>query len=906
MTPQQYERLTELFHAALEIAPDKRGVFLDQASAGDVDLRRELASLLCAHEMVPTVKPPDDIAAGYMAQQGDSPASASLLPSNTRFDRYEIRSLLGKGGMGEVYLAEDTRLHRNVALKILPSRFVSDQDRMRRFEQEATAAAALNHPNIAHIYEIGECDSTHFIALEHIDGDTLRDKIYRDKAPLNELLKYLSQVAEGLVKAHAAGIVHRDLKPDNIMITSDGYAKILDFGLAKLIEPQTPLASLSDAMQQTDTTIAIGHSLAGTVMGTAGYMSPEQAQGKVNEIDQRSDIFSFGCILFEAATGYRPFAAESVIESLHKVVNNAPPPIKDLNPSAPDGLQGIVGRCLAKDREQRYQTIKEVVLDLTAIRERLAVSAQIDAAGQLSGSSKTVGGQDVAHSASLTLRAANLFSQIKSNKRNSLLTLAAVIAVATTIAYFTYSRNADQGVGAISSIAVLPFVNVSGNPDTEYLSDGLTDTLINNLSLLPNLKVMSRNSVFHYKGREIDARAIGRELGVQAVLTGRLIQRDDGLAITLELVNATDNSHIWGSEYKRKLSDLAAIPGDISQAVTENLRLKLSGAEKQLLTKRQINNPEAYQAYLKGVYHAASFAPSGFEKAIDYFNQAIAIEPNYAQAYAGLGHAYAERAFTDLPPHEALLKARPAAKRALELDETNADAHRSMAAINFYYDWDWPAAERESHRSIELNPGDALNHQHYGWFLGLMGRFDESLTALKRAEALDPLSVNVNVAIGSNYYWSGQTDQAVEHYRRVIEFDPQVSGLIRIFLGEAYLKQRRFPEGVAAIQEAGQFGVMQSATLGYGHAVSGNRTEAEKRLQQLLALSTKEYVPSYAIAVIYAGLGETDQAMAWLEKGLDERSVWIPWLQVDPKFDGLRSDPRFAALINRISPSHIE
>ena len=901
MTPEQYEHLTELFHAALEIAPDERAAFLDQVSDGDADLRRELESLLSAQEMVLTEKPPDDIAAGYMAQQGGSSASVPSLAPNTRFDRYEIRSLLGKGGMGEVYLAEDTRLHRKVALKILPARFASNQDRMRRFEQEATAAAALNHPNIAHIYEIGESESTHFIAMEHIDGDTLRDKIHRDKAPLQKLLKYLTQVAEGLTKAHAAGIVHRDLKPDNIMITRDDYAKILDFGLAKLIEPQAPLASVSDASNEAVTTIVAQHSLAGMVMGTAGYMSPEQAQGKVKEIDQRSDIFSFGCILFEAVTGHRPFAAESVIKSLHKVAYEAAPPIKDFNPTAPPDLQRIVRRCLAKDREERYQTIKDVAIELKEVRQGMAGAADLAATVPPSGSTQKLRRQTTEQSGKSTSRSVYFVSQIKSHKRNALLVLAALIVVSAAVAYFAYSRYAGgSGAGAIRSIAVLPFVNASGNPDTEYLSDGITDSLINNLSQLPNLKVMSRNSVFHYKGKETDARAVGRELDVQAVLTGRLVQRGDSLAISLELVNASDNSHIWGTQYNRKLADLATVPGDISQEVTENLRLKLSGEEKHLLAKRQTNNPEAYRAYLKGAYYSATFAPGSFEKAVKYFNDAIAIEPNYAQAYAGLAQAYAELPFSDVPPQEALLKARPAAKRALELDETLAEAHRSMATINFYYDWDWPAAEKECRRSIELNPGDALNHQHYGWFLGLLGRFDEGLTELEQAQILDPLSTNVNVAIANNYYWSGQYDRAIEQHLKVMELDPNVGGLTRLYLGEAYLKQRRFPEAIAEIQKAGQFGVMQTATLGYAYAVSGNRAEAEKVLGHLRSLATQKYVPPFTIALIYSGLGDKDQAFAWLEKAYGERSVWLTWLKVDPKFDSLRTDPRFADLLRRI------
>jgi len=911
MTPQQYERLTELFHAALEIALDQRAAFLDQVSAADAELRPELESLLATHEQgALSAKPPDDIAAGYLAQQGGISENVASLTLNTRLDHYEIRSLLGKGGMGEVYLGEDIRLHRKVALKILPAEVASDQDRMRRFEQEATTAAALNHPHIAHIYEIGESEGTHFIAMEHIDGDTLRDNIHRDKASLQELLKYLTQVAEGLTKAHEAGIVHRDLKPDNIMITHDDYAKILDFGLAKLIEPQRGIAPGGNASSEADTAILMQHSLPGMVMGTAGYMSPEQAHGKVDEIDHRSDIFSFGCILFEAVTGHKPFAAESVIQSLHKVVYDPAPPIKDFFPSAPPDLQRIVGGCLAKDREDRYQTIRDVAIELKKLHRELEGFTSDTAAapsrndetsnqpGTASTTSQTAASTESASAATPALRAEYLVTWIK---RNALLALVALVTMSAVVAFFAYSRYAGGNSAAtIHSIAVLPLINASGNPDTEYLSDGITDSLINNLSQLPNLTVVSRNSVFHYKGKETDARDVGRELDVQAVLTGRLVQRGDGLAITLELVKASDNQHIWGARYDRKLSDLVALPGDISQAVTESLRLKLSGEEKQRLAKRQTNNPEVYQAYLRGAYHSASFAPGGFEKAIEYFDRAIAIEPNYAAAYAGLAHAYAELPFTDVPPQDAVLKARSAAKRALELDETIGEAHRSLSTINLNYDWDWQAAERECRRAIELNPGDALNHQYYGWYLGLMGRFDESLVVLRRAEILDPLSPNISFAIGITYYWSGQYDRAIEECRKATEFNQNVGGLIRLCLGEAYLKQRKFPEAIAEIQKAGQFGVMQSATLGYAYAVSGNQAEAKKVLGQLQALSTQMYVPPFNIAVIYAGLGDKDQAFAWLEKAYTERSVWMPSLKIDPKFDNLRSDPRFADLMRRI------
>src|SRR5713226_301370 len=428
MTPEQYERLTELFHAALEVLPHQRAAFLDQVSNEDASLGPELKSLLAAHEQrAAHTDLPEDIAAAYLAQQSGSPGGVPSLVPNTRIDRYEIRSLLGKGGMGEVYLAEDLRLHRRVALKILPAAVAADLDRMRRFEQEATAAAALNHPHIAHIYEIGECEGTHFIAIEHIDGDTLRDKIHRDQTPLYKLLKYLTQVAEGLTKAHAAGIVHRDLKPDNIMVTRDEYAKILDFGLAKLIGPRMSLGSGGDAPSKVATAIMAQHSSAGLVMGTAGYMSPEQAQGKVKEIDQRSDIFSFGCILFEAVTGQKPFVDESMIKSLHKVVYEDAPLIKDLNPSAPSDLQRVIRRCLAKDREERYQTIKDVALELKEVRQGMAGAAELDTTAPPSVGTETLGRPKTEPSATSTSSAEYIATEIKRHKKGVAIIFAALV-----------------------------------------------------------------------------------------------------------------------------------------------------------------------------------------------------------------------------------------------------------------------------------------------------------------------------------------------------------------------------------------------------------------------------------------------------------------------------------------------
>jgi serine/threonine protein kinase len=479
MTPEQYERLTELFHAALEIAPTERKSFLLDVSESDAALRSELESLLAAEAAALTKKPPDDIAAGYMAQQSDGSACAPSLAPNTRLEHYEIHSLLGKGGMGEVYLAEDLRLHRKVALKILPVAVASNHDRMRRFEQEATAAAALNHPHIAHIYEIGESEGTRFIAMEHIDGETLRDLIHRDKAPLPKLLKYLTQVAEGLTKAHAAGIVHRDLKPDNIMITRDEYAKILDFGLAKLVEPKRPFGSADNLSSRVGATIMVEQSLAGMVMGTAGYMSPEQAQGKVKEIDHRSDIFSFGCILFEAVTRQKPFADESVVKSLHKVLYEAAPLIKDFNPSSPPDLQRIVHRCLAKDPRERYQTIKDVALELNESTQGMVGAMGPGNTLSPSGSTETSGQPGIIQLGRRTSSAEYIATEIKRHKKSVAIISIAFIATFGYGLYRFASRKSPDTFAPVIKITRLTATSkvfaALISPDGEHVLYGLED-----------------------------------------------------------------------------------------------------------------------------------------------------------------------------------------------------------------------------------------------------------------------------------------------------------------------------------------------------------------------------------------------------------------------------------------------
>jgi serine/threonine protein kinase/TolB-like protein/Tfp pilus assembly protein PilF len=852
----------------------------------------------------------------------------SSLSPGTKLGRYEILWQLGAGGMGEVYLAEDTQLHRKVALKVLPVAVASNQDRMRRFVQEAQAAAALNHPNIAHVYEIGAAKGLNFIAMEFIDGHTLRELIRDKQADLGKLLRYLQHTAEGLAKAHAAGIVHRDLKPENIMITRDGHAKTLDFGLAKLIEPQSysgpqpdPASPAEDQVSsQVDTVMLEQHSTPGTVIGTVGYMSPEQAQGKTEEIDHRSDIFSFGCVLFEAITGHRPFEAESKLKSLHKLVYEPAPPINNFNPTAPPDLQRIVRRCLAKDRETRYQTIKEVAIELKEVRRELESSAGVaiaapsrnDETSTQPGAARTASqsaAAAVTASASVTTPAASaeyLISGIKQHWRSALLALAALVVVTAAVAYFVYSRYASgNGPGTIRSIAVLPFANATGNAEAEYLSDGITESLINAISQLPNLKVMSRSSVFRYKGRETDAAVAGNELGVQAVLTGRMVQRGDALSISVELVKASDNSHLWGQQYDRKLADILSLQNEIAADISEKLRLRLSGEDQKRVTKHYTDNVAAYQLYLRGRFEFNKFTPESMQKGVEYYNQAIAIDPAYALAYAGLSDVYAQEAHIWLPPKEGYTKAKWAAEKAIALDDTLAEAHNAVGLVKLYYDWDFPTAAKEFKQAIELNPNYSGAHSAYSGYFKALRQYPEEIAEAKRGQELDPLSAFTNMELGEAFYHARRYDEAIEQGTRALELDPHFFVAYHV-RARAYEQKKMYAEAIADCQEWEKIfpdDPQALASLGHVYASMGKGREAEEIVNKLLEISKQRYFSPYWTAVAYAGLGDNDQAFQYFEKAFEDRYFLMIWMNSDPRMDNLRSDPRFADLVRRIFAS---
>jgi len=786
--------------------------------------------------------------------------------------------------MGVVYLTQDTRLDRKVALKILPAALASDSDRMRRFVQEAKAAAALNHPHIAHVYEIGESEGAHFIAMEFVDGITLRDKIYREQTDLARLLRHLQHVAEGLAKAHAAGIVHRDLKPDNIMITRDGHAKILDFGLAKLVEPQSAAVASEDATLEPKST-------AGVVLGTPGYMSPEQAQGRTDAIDHRSDIFSFGCILYEACTRRRAFEGKDALDSLHKIVHGPTPQIKDFRADAPDELQRIVRRCLAKDPEDRYQTIKDVAIELKELRRDL----------EEAGSNATLPPSAAASISVPPSSSAEISSGIK--WRGFAVAaggLALVISAAALVFLYLGSRSSRA---AIESIAVLPFENSSNDPDADYISEGIAESINSSLARLPNLKVIPRSIASHYKSKTMDPQKAGNELRVHAVLTGRVVKRGDNVTISVELDDVRDGKQLWGDQYNRRLADLLAVQTGIAGEISQRLRLQLTGEERRRLTQGSTENAEAYELYLKGNYYTSRLTKDGFRKGIDYLNRAIALDPNYALAYNGLAFNYSNAGDWFISPKEAAPKAREAAKRALAIDDTLADAHLSSAIIAHWYDWDWVTAEREYKRAIELGPNDPRPHGFYSWYLILMGRDGQALAEAKRGQQLDPVSPEATLFVGTVLVFMGQHDRAIEQLRNCIELD-STYWLAHDFLGRTYEEQGRMPEAIAEFERALELEKENAenwANLGHAYAAAGRKAEALRIIDQMKELSAHGYVAPYNFAIVHAGLGDRDQAFAWLDRAWADRSAFLVlYLRTSFHMSNLRADSRFEDLARRI------
>ena len=850
MTPERWQQVKGVLQEALDLTPEQRPAFLERACSTDHSLRREVQSLLSSS---------NDVRSSFLKS---SPNAGLTLSKGTRLGDFEILSLLGAGGMGEVYRARDHRLDRDVAIKVLP-RFVSfDRERLQRFEQEAKAAAALNHPNILAVFQMGTYEGAPYLVSELLEGETLREQLKHGPMPLMKAIDHGVQIVQGLAAAHGKGIVHRDLKPENLFVTTDGQIKILDFGLAKLTHHESETKLTKETLDTEP----------GAVLGTVGYMSPEQVRGQI--ADHRSDIFAFGAILYEMLSGNRAFHKPTSVETMNAILNEEPPLLSRVAPNISPALGQAVHRCLEKDPEHRFQSATELVSVLPA-------SAETQPHASVLQTRKTAVRAGLAVAALLALSALSIGLNVGGLRDRPL-----------------------RGVGspAIRSLAVLPLANLTGDSGQDYFVDGMTDELTTDLAQIAALRVTSRTSTMQFRDAKKPLSQIAKELNVEAVMEGSVVRSADRVRITAQLIEAKSDRHLWAKSYERKIQDVLALQDEVARDIAEEVRIKLTPEERSRFEVARPVNPGAHDDYLRGRFWWSKRTEEGEWKGLEYFQKAIAKEPSYALAYAGVADSFIVLGHHGrLSPKEALPKAKQAAMKALELDDSLAEAHTSLALVRHSYDWDWSGAESEFKQAIVLNPNYSTAHHWYSHYLVAVGRLDEALSEVERARELDPFSPTINAFLGDTLYYRRQYDRSLRQYRHALEMYPDATEF-HDGIANVYEQKKMLPEAFAERQQVlAMHGQTKTAVaLAQVYKNSGYMGYLQKRIEILEQAPEPAEAPNLYLAHLYAELNDQPHALHYLERAYEERNPWLLNLKVDPAMDPLRSSPAFRDLVRRI------